>query len=646
MTSTQRARISLISGLLILAALGAWLLAQATGQPPRPDHAGWSYLIQPETLFSFRGAQYVLLLAAAIIAGRPIAKSALQALRYRAFSIDLLVTIAVTGALVIGEFVEASVVAFLFVFGSWLEARTLERTRRSVGDLIDMAPEEAEVIRGGKSLTIAADEVELGDRVIVRVGGRVPVDGTVVEGSGHLDEATITGEPLPAQKTAGDAVYSGTMLTDGFVTIEAERVGDDTAFSRIIELVEDAQDSKSSAQRFLDRFSRWYTPAIIVGAALAYLITLDLHFALTFLVIACPGALVISTPVSMVAGIGNGARHGVLLKGGDAVERLAQADTLVVDKTGTLTHGLPVVTTVEAAESAETRTEELLSLAASLETASEHPLGRAVVEAARAQHLELHEPYDVAVHAGSGISGTVGTHRVAVGSRRLVDEYGQTLSAAEERAAELESSGATVFFVLIDEQFAGLIAVADTIRPEARSISELHHWGISKIIMLTGDNPRTAAAVAHELGIDDVRAELLPEDKVTAVEELTASGRKVAMIGDGINDAPAIAASHVGIAMGTGTDVSIETADVVLAGGRFDQLVQARQLARATMANVQQNTIIALGTVAALLIGVIAGAVFMSLGMLVHEASVLVVILNAVRLVRFRAQKRQAPRQP
>ena len=636
MTSKARARISLISGALLVLALVAWGIAQWVDEPALSAVSGWAFATGDIPIVSWRSLQMVSLLGAALTAGWPIAKTAFQALRYKTFSIDLLVTIAVTGALVIGELVEAGVVAFLFVFGSWIEARSMERTRRSVSDLIDMAPQEADVIRDGETVTVPASGVKVGEHVVVRTGSRVPVDGTVVDGRGHIDESTITGEPVPALKDDSDSVFSGTIVTDGFLTIRAEHVGSDTAFSRIIELVEDAQDSKSSTQRFLDRFSRWYTPTIIVLAVVAFLVTFDAHFALTFLVIACPGALVISTPVSMVAGIGNGARHGVLLKRGDAVERLTAVDTLVVDKTGTLTHGRPTVVEVVGISS---DAHEVLRLAAAVETASEHPLGTAVVKATA--EVSLSPVSDVRVHAGSGISGTVEGTEVAVGSRRLVNEYCVTLGSWEKKAQELETAGATVFFVIVAGKLAGMIAVADTIRPEAKALSQLHEWGIRDIVMLTGDNPRTATAVARELGIDQVEAELLPEHKVDAVQELTAQGRKVAMIGDGINDAPAIAAAHVGIAMGTGTDVSIDTADVVLAGGRFDQLVHARQLVQATVRNVRQNTFIALATVVALLVGVVAGAVFMSVGILVHEASVLVVVLNAVRLVRFKAKIRK-----
>lgn len=612
-SATAKARIAAVSGALLLAALAAW----AMGSPTVQD---------------------IALIAASVVAGVPIALSAVQALRYKAFSIDLLVTIAVVGALVIGEYVESGVVAFLFVFGSYLEARTLAKTRESIRELTEMAPRTATVLRDGETVTVDVDDVDEGETVVIRTGDTVPVDGTVVSGSGHLDEATITGESVPVERTEGDQVFSGTLLDNGYLQVRADQVGDDTTFARIIEMVEDAQDSSSSAQRFLDRFAKWYTPAIIVASVLVFAFTRDAHFALTFLVISCPGALVISTPVSMVAGLGNGARHGVLLKGGDAMERLSTVSAVVVDKTGTLTHGHPEVTAVRTRPGVEET--EMLALAASLETASEHPLGAAVVRDARTRGLALTDPTEVEVHRGAGISGLVDGTWVGVGSRRMLPEEGLAADVMDTVEAH-ERDGATVFFVLAGPQamsaeVIGLIAVADTVREGvAESIAQLHGAGIEKVVMLTGDNRRTAQAVATRLGIDEVRAELMPQDKVTAVQELQEQGLKVAMIGDGVNDAPAIATADLGIAMGTGTDVSIETADVVLAGGRFDQLVHARRLSKATVANMLQNTVIALATVAGLLLGVLAGKVFMAAGMLIHELSVLVVILNAVRLVRF-----------
>ncbi|MEO6941886.1 MAG: cation-translocating P-type ATPase [Terrimesophilobacter sp.] len=580
-------------------------------------------------------AREVALFTAAIVAGAPTALRAFQALRAKAFSIDLLVTIAVAGALIIGEYVEAAVVAFLFVFGAWLEARTLEKSRRSLRELIDLAPQQAQVLRDGETVSVQAGDIIPGDRVLVHSGGTIAVDGTIAFGQAHVNQATITGEPIPVSREVGDSVFSGTIIDNGYLEIIADRVGEETTFSRIIELVEEAQETKTKTQRFLDRFANIYTPTIVVLAVLVFILTRDVEFALTFLVIACPGALVISTPVSMVAGLGNGARHGVLMKGGDALERLSKVDTIVFDKTGTLTRGMPDVTDVRTLTGDE---ERMLHLAASLEVASEHPLGRTIVAEANNRGLGiLGAPANVEVIKGGGIRGVVDGQLVAVGSRRvLVDEGVRLPQNAADYAEDRERDGNTVVFAAINGELAGIISIADQIRPDAQAaIAALRDAGVKRFVMLTGDNRHTAEHVGIELGIDEVRSELLPQDKVAAVKELKSAGHKVAMVGDGINDAPAIATADVGIAMGAGTDVSIQTADVILMANRFDQLVHAYSLARATVRNMKQNTVIALGTVVVLLAGVLAQQVFMSTGMLVHEVSVLVVILNAVRLVRY-----------
>lgn len=610
MTGRTKFWIAAASGALLLIALGFHLGTLALGRD-------------------------VALFVAAIVAGVPTAVRAFQALRAKAFSIDLLVTIAVVGALIIGEYVEAAVVAFLFIFGAWLEARTLEKTRHSLRDLVDLAPQQAQVLRDGETVTVPAEDVVAGDRVLVYSGGTIAVDGTIAFGQAHVNQATITGEPLPVSRAVGDSVYSGTIVDSGYLEVVADRVGEETTFSRIIELVEEAQETKTKTQRFLDRFANIYTPTIVVFAALVFIVTRDVEFALTFLVIACPGALVISTPVSMVAGLGNGARHGVLMKGGDALERLSRVDTIVFDKTGTLTKGVPEVTEIRSIFGDEAR---MLQLAAGLEVASEHPLGRTIVAEADDRGLaSVPSPHDVEVIKGGGILGVVDGRLVAIGSRRVLTAQGVRLSqGAADYAEDRERAGNTVVFVAIGGMLSGMISIADQVRPEARSaIAALRDRGVGRFVMLTGDNRHTAERVAAELGIDEVRAELLPQDKVNAITELKVAGHRVAMIGDGINDAPAIATADVGIAMGAGTDVSIDTADVILMANRFDQLVHAYSLARATVRNMKQNTIIALGTVVVLLAGVLAQQVFMSTGMLVHEVSVLVVILNAVRLVRF-----------
>lgn len=628
-TGRGQAVIAAVTGLALLAALALHLVA--------PHLVG----VPGDVLHSIRDA---VLVFSSVVAGVPIALKAYRAARAKAFSIDLLVTIAIVGALVIGEYVEAAVVSFLFVFGAWLEARTLEKSRRSLRELVDLAPQEALVLRGGETVTVRADELAAGETMVVHSGGTIAADGTITTGTALVSEAAITGEPLAVSKSVGDTVYGGTILDSGYLEIVADQVGEDTTFAKIIELVEEAQETKTRAQRFLDRFAGIYTPAIIVLSVLVLILTRNVEFALTFLVIACPGALVISTPVSMVAGLGNGARHGVLMKGGDALERLSKADTIVFDKTGTLTQGRPRVTDVTAFGAFDAG--EVLRLAAGLELASEHPLGRTIVDAARERGLSVpNRPEDVEVIKGGGIRGLVDGRRITVGSPRML---GGVLDATGlAKAEERERLGNTAVVVTIDDEAAAVVSIADELRPDAaEAIASLRAKGVRQFVMLTGDNRHTARLVADQLGIDRVEAELLPHDKVRIVTELREAGHRVAMIGDGINDAPAIATADVGIAMGAGTDVSIQTADVILMANRFDQLVHGIALAKATVRNMKQNTVVAVGTVVALLTGVLLQVVFMSTGMLVHEVSVLVVILNAVRLVRFSVPGSTAGRLP
>lgn len=623
LTLTQRARsrIAFTTGGMLVVAFGL-------SQLPEPAGMTW---------------RDGILVAASLLAGYPIAVRAWQALRARAFSIDLLVTIAVVGALVIGEYVESAVVSFLFLFGAWLEARSLERTRASLRELVDLAPTRATVLRGGERITVDADDVIEGETVLVTNGERIAVDGTVLSGTAQVTEASITGEPVPVTKVQGDRVFAGTIAESGYLEVVADRVGDETTFARIIELVEEAQESRTRRQRFLEKFAQVYTPAIVVLAIVVLAWTRDLEFALTFLVIACPGALVISVPVAAVAGLGNVARHGVLVKGGEALEDLAAADTLVLDKTGTLTVGRPVVTAVQPV--GELGADELLSLLATLESTSEHHLARAVVTHAHDAGMPLTSSVsDVEVVTGLGIAGQVGGRLVLAGRRALLEERGVAVDDAAVLAAEAhEQSGATVIHVAVDGRLAGLVAVADEVRSEAASaLEELRVSGIRHVVMLTGDNAHTARIVGDRLGLDEVRAGLLPEDKARVVEELRASGRRVAMIGDGVNDAPALATADVGIAMGgSGTDVSMETADIVLMTDRLDQLAHARRVARATVRIMKQNTALALGTVALLVAGVLLQVVQLAGGMLVHEISVLLVILNALRLVRIRGPQRE-----
>ncbi|WP_323012133.1 cation-translocating P-type ATPase [Castellaniella sp.] len=586
-------------------------------------------------------AQYkdYVLIASSVVAGYFIAIKAFKALRMKAFSIELLVTIAVIGALIIGEYVESAVVTFLFIFGAYLEMRTLEKTRSSLRNLIDMTPTEATVIRPEGHIKVPVEEVNKGDRVLIRSGEKIAVDGVIVSGQALIVEAAITGESVPASKTLGDRVFSGTMIDNGYIEVTANRVGDDTTFAKIIDMVEDAQESKTTTQKFLDRFANIYTPTIVVLSVLVYALTRNVELALTFLVIACPGALVISAPVSMVAGIGNGARNGVLVKGGEIMENLSKIDLVIFDKTGTLTKGKPEVTELKSWGMDEN---VLLRLVAEAERLSEHHLGQTIVAEARKRKLILdQEPQHVAIIKGGGMIATVAGSHLAIGNRKLMADQGVAIADhIEAYATEREKTGNTAVLIAIDKQLAGVISIADQIKPEARTaIGQLRRTGVKKAIMLTGDNRHTAQLVGDALGLDAVYAELLPEDKVAWVNTFKNQGYRVAMVGDGINDAPALATADVGLAMGvSGTDISMEAADIVLMSDRLDQFAHAYSLAKATVRNMQQNTILAVGTVVLLLAGVLLGKIFLASGMLVHELSVLLVTLNAVRLIRYRAQ--------
>ena len=582
-------------------------------------------------------AKDYVLIASSLFAGYFIAIKAFKALRMKAFSIELLVTIAVVGALIIGEYVESAVVTFLFIFGAYLESRTLEKTRSSLRNLIDQTPTVATVIRPEGHVKISVDDVVKGDRVLIRSGEKVAVDGVIVSGHALIVEAAITGESVPASKGVGDRVFSGTIIDNGYIEATADRVGDDTTFAKIIEMVEEAQESKTKTQKFLDRFAQIYTPTIVIMSILVYVFSRNVELALTFLVIACPGALVISAPVSMVAGIGNGARNGVLVKGGEIMEKLSKIDLVIFDKTGTLTKGKPEVTEVKSWAMEENT---LLRLVADAEKLSEHHLGQTIVSEAKKRELPLNEEaQDVAIIKGGGMVATVANQRLAIGNRKLMTDQGVSISEEiEAYATQREKAGNTAVLVAIDQQLLGVISIADQIKPEAKmAIEQLREAGVKQAIMLTGDNRHTAQLVGDELGLDAVHAELLPQDKVKWVEEFKNQGYRVAMVGDGINDAPALATADVGLAMGIGgTDISMETADIVLMSDRLDQFSHAYSLSKATVRNMQQNTIMAVGTVVFLLAGVLLGKIFLASGMLVHELSVLFVTLNAVRLIRYR----------
>lgn len=604
-------RVPAIAGALIVASL----LASAAGAPSAAADA--------------------LMIAAAALAAWRIVRSAARALRAGVVGIDLLVSAAAIGAVLIGDFWEAAAVTFLFTVGHALEAQTLARTRSALTELVDLTPTTALLYRDGTQEEVPATAVTPGEHVLVKNGARVPVDGEVVSGRGTVDESSITGESIPAEKGPGDEVWAGTVAHGGLLEVRADGVGNETTLARIIRRVEDAQDDKARTAAFIDRFSAWYTPAIIVLALVAGLLTRDVRLALTLLVIGCPGALVISIPAAIVAGIGRGARDGVLIKGGEHLEAAARVTAVALDKTGTLTEGRPELTDVVVLRPGLTRA-DVLTWAARAEAGSEHPLARPIVEAARAEGLAVDGlPDHTEPVAGLGVRAHLDGHEVWVGRPDAT-----TPPVALAAVAELGDAGRTGMVVILDGEVIGVVAVADRLRPGAADmVLELRAAGVRHVAMLTGDSPAVARAMAAGLGLDDVRAGLLPEDKLTAVRNLQAAGHVVAMVGDGVNDAPALAVADIGVAIG-GTAVAIETADVALMGTDLRRLPEALSLARRTVRVMHQNIAIALATVAALLAGVLVGGVTMSLGMLVHELSVLVVIGNAMRLLRRRSTAR------
>lgn len=620
------------SGVLILFAAA---LSLSVGVNPFGvgHHALGLSLDQPTGLL----ASDLAMIAAAAISGTPIVRKAVQALLVRTIAIDLLVSVAAIGALVIGEYWEAAAVTFLFAIGHALEAGTMNRTRSALAELVAVAPDVAVVLREGSQLEVPAAAVHEGETVLVKNGAKVPVDGIVLGGKGALDEASITGESIPVEKAEGDQVFAGTVSAGGFLQVRATGIGADTTLARIIHRVEEAQDAKARTQTFMERFSTWYTPGIILLALVTGLVTGDIVLALTLLVIGCPGALVISIPVAIVAGIGRGAKDGILIKGGEFLETSAKISTVALDKTGTLTEGRPYLTDISVLDPGLDRA-AVLAWAARAEAGSEHPLARPLIDAAEAEGVPVSGlPEHTEPVPGKGIVATLEGHRVAVGNLPLLAAEGVT----EDRGAAAEvdrlaALGHTPMAVALDGRVIGVVAVADRLRTAAAEmVSALHATGVEQVIMLTGDNPRVAASVAAEVGVDEVRAQLLPEDKLAVVQQLQRAGHTVAMVGDGVNDAPALATADIGVAMGAaGTGVAIETADIALMQDDLLKLPQAIDLARRTVRIMHQNIAIAVITVVLLLVGVFTGGVTMAVGMLVHEASVLLVIGNAMRLLR------------
>ena len=544
-------------------------------------------------------------------------------------------------------FEAAAVITVLVLLGQVLELRAREATSGAIRALIDLAPKTARRMRDGAEEDIALDEVAVGDILRVRPGEKVPVDGIVTEGRSSLDESMVTGESMPVTKEPGAKVIAGTLNATGSVLMRAEKVGRDTMLAQIVQMVAAAQRSRAPIQRLADRVSAWFVPLVIAAALLAFAawavfgpeprFAYALVAAVTVLIIACPCALGLATPMSIMVGVGRGASAGVLIRNAEALERMEKVDTLVVDKTGTLTEGKPKVVAVATAAGFDETA--VLRLAASVEQASEHPLAAAILAAARERSLALAQVTGFDSPVGQGVIGMIERKRVALGNAKFLAGLNIATAPLDARAEELRRDGATAIFVAIDGQAAGVIAIADPIKPStAEALTALRDDGV-RVVMLTGDNRTTAQAVARKLGITEIEAEVLPEQKSAVIEKLRREGRVVAMAGDGVNDAPALAAADVGIAMGTGTDVAIESAGITLLKGDLTGIVRARKLSQAVMRNIRQNLVLAFVYNAAG-VPIAAGALYPVLGILLSPIvgaaamalSSVSVIANALRL--------------
>lgn len=576
-----------------------------------------------------------LLVIASIFGGAPIFVQAIQALKVRVVSIDLLVSIAIIGALFVKNFEESAVVAFLFLLGAYLEQHTLNKTRSAIQNLVALSPETALKLESkGEFVETDIDEIDVSDTILVKTGTSVPVDGVVTFGGGIVNEASITGESIPVSKEVGDKVFAGTMLEDGMLHVKTERVGEETTFGKIIELVEEAQDSKSEAERFIDRFAKYYTPFILVLAIVIWTITKNLELAVTILVLGCPGALVIGVPVSNVAGLGNGARNGILLKGSEVIHRLSHIDTILFDKTGTLTYGTPRVNE-EIIYSTDHK--NAINYLVSLESSSNHPLAKAIID--YYDVVEKYEVTDLNVIKGGGMTAAIDGQQIIVGNRQILEQFEvEVTESINNDIARLESEGNSIIITVVNGTIALIHGVQDQVRDGLKQdLERLKALGVKKQIVLSGDNQGTVDRVVKALALTEGRGNMLPDDKSAVVSQLQKNNETVAFIGDGINDSPSLALADIGIAMGSGTDVAIETSNVVLMNEDFYHLPHAIGLAKAIRRNMIQNIVIALLVVVILLLSILfSNWMNMAIGMFVHEASILVVILNGMRLLKYK----------
>lgn len=587
------------------------------------------------------------ILAVSTVAGAWfVAPRAFRAARNLALDMNFLMLVAAIGAAAIGEWAEGASVVFLFSLAEVLETYSMDRARNAIKALIGLSPTEATVKRDGREETIPAAEVRLGEVIVIRPGQKIPLDGEVINGSSAVNQAPITGESMPVDKEIGSQVFAGSINEQGSLEVRVTKLVADTTLARIIHAVEEAQASRAPSQSFVDRFARIYTPAIVGGAVLVFLLPPLLGFgtwgvwfyrALAILLIACPCALVISTPVSIVSGLAGAAKGGVLIKGGLHLENAAAVTTVAFDKTGTLTQGRPGVTDVLSLGAIDEA--EVLRLAASIEQGSEHPLARAILERAEAAGVKPTASSDFEALMGRGVRGTVEGRVYYLGNERFCHERGICTPRSEETLRRFEKEGKTAVILSSEAEPLGVIAITDQVRPEAKAaIAALRSAGIRRIVMLTGDNAGTARAVGEKLGIDDVRAELLPDDKVRIVRELEEGGDRVAFVGDGVNDAPALATATVGLAMGAaGTDVALETADIALMADDLTKLPFAIQASRKTLRIIKQNIYFSIAVKAVSIVLALGGWATLWMAVAADMGASLVVVANGLRALRVKA---------
>ena len=584
-----------------------------------------------------------------LVGGYRLFKTGLMNLIRLQFDMKTLMTIAVMGAAIIGEWGEGATVVILFAISEALETYSMDKARQSIRSLMDIAPKEALIRRGNKEFTVEVDDIQIGDIMIVKPGQKIAMDGIVVKGLSSVNQAAITGESVPVAKNLDDEVFAGTLNEEGLLEVRVTKHVDDTTIAKIIHLVEEAQAERAPSQAFVDRFAKYYTPLIML-IALGVAVVPPLFFGgdwdkwiyqgLAALVVGCPCALVISTPVAIVTAIGNAARNGVLIKGGIHLEEMGAIKAIAFDKTGTLTHGVPVVT--DYIPQSNTDSDELLTIIAALENGSQHPLASAIMKKAKQDNLP-HKAVTIEEFSsitGKGIKGKVHNKLYYVGSPNLFDEILSNGIPSNLKAtiSDLQNKGKTVMVAGTETEILGLLAVADEVRGNSKSvIKKLHSLGIQKTIMLTGDNKGTANAIGGQVGVSDIKADLLPQDKLTLIKELRSKYDRVAMVGDGVNDAPALAASTVGIAMGgAGTDTALETADIALMADDLGKLPFTVKLSRSALNIIKQNITFSIGIKLVALLLVIPGWLTLWIAIFADMGATLIVTLNALRLLRIK----------